>query len=325
MELGVVLPAVLAFAAVAFATIALVLIADTVAAARRRRDILRRLRPGESGPNDPIADILVRDEHGEARGRVAAAVSRLPRIKDVSFLIQQSGSDWTVTRYVLLTVGAGLATGLALLMATGSAIVGAIAAAIGALLPDLYLRNKARRRLVKFEEQFPDALDLLGRAIRAGHPLSAGLRMVADEMPEPTSTEFRQVFEQQRFGLPFEDALLSMADRIDLVDVRIFITAVLIQREVGGNLAEILDKIATTIRARFTLKRQLRVYTAQGRITGYALVALPVLTAIALYLIDSEYMSMLWEESVGRLMISVVLVMWFIGFLWIRRIINIEY
>jgi tight adherence protein B len=167
-------------------------------------------------------------------------------------------------------------------------------------------------------------MDLLGRAIRAGHPLSAGLRMVADEMPDPVSTEFRRVFEEQRFGLPFEDALVSLADRVDLVDVRIFITAVLIQREVGGNLAEILDKIAQTVRGRFTLKRQLRVYTAQGRISGYALVTLPVLTAIALYTIDKQYVSLLWTDDVGRMMVAFILVMWVIGFFWIRRIINVE-
>jgi tight adherence protein B len=248
----------------------------------------------------------------------------MPRLRDVSFLIQQSGTDWTVTRYVLLTVGAGVAFGAALLLLTLNPLLGAGGAVVGALLPDLYLRTKGKRRLNRFEEQFPEAMDLLGRAIRAGHPLSAGLRMVADEMADPTATEFRQVFEEQRFGLPFEDALLSMADRVDLVDVRIFITAVLIQREVGGNLAEILDKIATTVRSRFTLKRQLKVYTAQGRISGYALVALPIMTGVALYFIDPEYVSMLWTESVGRLMVGVVLVMWFIGILWIRRIISIE-
>jgi tight adherence protein B len=318
------LPALLAFAAVAFGTIAVVLVIDTISAARRRRDILKRLQPVEGGPADPLSDLLVRDVDEKARGRIAAALGRMPRVRDVSFLIQQSGTEWTVARYVLLTVGAGIAFGAALLFLTLNPLIGALGAVIGALLPDFYLRFRAKRRLGRFEEQFPEAMDLLGRAIRAGHPLSAGLRMVADEMPDPMSMEFRQVFEEQRFGLPFDDALLSMADRVDLVDVRIFITAVLIQREVGGNLAEILDKIATTIRGRFTLKRQLRVYTAQGRISGYALVGLPIMTGVALYFIDKEYVSMLWTESVGRLMVGVVLVMWFIGLLWIRRIINIE-
>lgn len=318
------IPAVLAFAAVAFGTLALVLVIDTLGAARRRRDILKRLDPSRSGSNDPLADILVRDADGAGRSRVASVVSSIPRLRDVSFLIQQSGTDWTVTRYVLATIGSGIAFGAALMLFTSSPLIGAVGAIVGALLPDGYLRLQARRRLLRFEEQFPEAMDLLGRAIRAGHPLSSGLRMVADEMPDPMSTEFRQVFEEQRFGLPFDEALMSLSDRIDLVDVRIFITAVLIQREVGGNLAEILDKIAHTIRGRFTLKRQLKVYTAQGRISGYALVTLPLVTGAALYFIDKEYVSMLWTESVGRLMVGVVLVMWVVGFFWIRRIIDVE-
>ena len=319
-----VLPAVLAFAAVAFGTISIVLVYDAFAAARRRRDILRRLDPNAPQSKDPLSDILLRDPDGAARGRVSAAVTRLPRLQDVAFLIQQSGTDWTVTRYVLLTVGAGIAFGVGVLLFSGNPVFGALGAVAGALLPDLYLRNKGRVRRNRFEEQFPDAMDLLGRAIRAGHPLSAGLRMVAEEMPDPMSTEFRHVFEEQRFGLPFEEALLSLADRVDLVDVRIFITAVLIQREVGGNLAEILDSIAHTIRGRFMLKRQLRTYTAQGRMSGYALVILPIVTGVALYSLDPEYVSMLWTEPAGRLMVGAVMVMWVIGFFWIRRIVNIE-
>lgn len=318
------LPAVLAFAAVAFATVAIVLVFDAIGAARRRRDILRRLDPNTSDARDPLADILIRDPDGSGRGRVSAVVSRMPRVQDVAFLIQQSGTEWTVSRYVLLTVGAGIAFGVGVLLFSGNPIFAALGAIVGALLPDMYLRHRARARRNRFEEQFPDAMDLLGRAIRAGHPLSAGLRMVSEEMPDPVAMEFRHVFEEQRFGLPFDEALLSLADRVDLVDVRIFITAVLIQREVGGNLAEILDKIAHTIRGRFMLKRQLRTYTAQGRMSGYALVGLPIVTAVALYSLDSAYVSMLWTESAGRMMVGVVLVMWVIGFFWIRQIVNIE-
>lgn len=325
METAFLLPAFLAFAAVAFGTIALVLVLDAVSAARRRRDILRRLDPSTAAKGDPLADVLIRDSDGAGRGRVASAVGRMPQLRDVSFLIEQSGTDWTVTRYVMLTLGAGIAFGFSVLLMTVNPIIAALAAIVGALLPDMYLRLKARSRRNKFEEQFPEAMDLLGRAIRAGHPLSAGLRMVADEMPDPVSIEFRQVFEEQRFGLPFDEALLSLTDRVDLVDVRIFITAVLIQREVGGNLAEILDNIATTIRSRFTLKRQLKTYTAQGRLSGYALVTLPILTGVGLYFIDPDYVSMLWTESVGRLMVGVVLILWVIGFFWIRRVINIEF
>ena len=148
--------------------------------------------------------------------------------------------------------------------------------------------------------------------------------MVADESADPVASEFNQVFEENRFGLPFEDALMGLVDRNDLVDARIFATAVLVQREVGGNLAEILDKIAATVRSRFAVQRQLRVYTAQGRLSGYVLGALPIVLTIVVFSIDPDYASMLWTEPVGRLMIAVAAVMQVIGYLWIRKIVAIE-
>ena len=148
--------------------------------------------------------------------------------------------------------------------------------------------------------------------------------MVADESPEPICGEFRRVFEEQKFGLSIDDSLLALADRIELVDMRIFVTAVLIQREVGGNLAEILDKISYTIRERFTIERQVRVYTAQGRFTGYLLGILPLAVGFLIFLLNGEYMTVLWERDIGRMLISVAAVLQVIGFFVIRKIINIE-
>ena len=140
----------------------------------------------------------------------------------------------------------------------------------------------------------------------------------------PIGAEFRQIFDEQQFGLPLEDSLLSLTDRIDMVDTRIFVTAVLIQREVGGNLAEILDKIAYTIRERFMILRQLRVYTAQGRMTGYLLSGLPIAVGFVIFLLNPEYMSVLFEDPVGRVMLVAAAVMQLIGALIISRIIDIE-
>ncbi|MGH7549943.1 MAG: type II secretion system F family protein, partial [Gemmatimonadota bacterium] len=191
-------------------------------------------------------------------------------------------------------------------------------------LPYMYVRRRKTKRLRAFEEYFPEAIDLLGRAIRAGHAFSTGLQMVADESPQPIGMEFRRVFEEQKFGLSLEDSLLALADRIELLDMRIFVTAVLIQREVGGNLAEILDKISYTIRERFTIERQVRVYTAQGRFTGYLLAALPLGVGFLIYMLNREYMTILWERPVGRLLIAVAVVLQVIGFFIIRKIINIK-
>jgi tight adherence protein B len=150
------------------------------------------------------------------------------------------------------------------------------------------------------------------------------LKVVSEESPDPMGTEFRQIFDEQKFGLPLEDSLLGLADRIDMVDVRIFVTAILIQREVGGNLAEILDKISYTIRERFTLQRQIRVYTAQGRLTGYILAAMPILLGLAITALNPGYMAILFEEPMGKVLIAAAAVLQFLGFLLIRRIIDIE-
>jgi tight adherence protein B len=202
--------------------------------------------------------------------------------------------------------------------------VGIAAAGFGASLPYIYARRRKAKRLEAFEECFPEAIDLLGRAIRAGHAFSTGLQMVGEESPEPLAGEFRRVFEEQKFGLAIEDSLLALADRIDLVDMRIFVTALLIQREVGGNLAEILDKISYTIRERFTIQRQVRVYTAQGRFTGYLLAVLPIGVGFLIWMLNHEYMMILFSHPTGRLMISLAALLQIIGFFVIRKIIHIE-
>jgi tight adherence protein B len=148
--------------------------------------------------------------------------------------------------------------------------------------------------------------------------------MAAEDGSEPVAGEFRRVFEEQRFGLPLQDSLLGMADRINLVDVRILVTAIMVQREVGGNLAEILDNLAAVIRARFTIRRQIKVYTAQGRMTGYLLALLPFFLFGILYSINGEYMAVLFTDPIGKVLVGVALILQLAGFFWIRKIVNIE-
>ena len=201
---------------------------------------------------------------------------------------------------------------------------GLIAAVVGASIPYMIVRHRRNKRMDTFEEMLPEAIDLLGRAIRAGHPLSAGLKMVADETAEPIQSEFRRTHEENRFGLPFDDALLAMADRVSIVDVRILVTAILIQREVGGNLAEVLDNLANVIRIRFTIRRQLRVYTAQGRFSGYVLAVLPIAVGAAIYNLNPSYIRLLFTDPFGKLMLMTAVVFQIVGFLWIRKIVDIE-
>ena len=318
-------PALVAFLTVAFATVSLVLLWEWLQEQQRKRHMVDHLRSLANAPLEGGAP-------GSAVFRSAVLqspwlrpiVARVPQLRDAEFMLQRAGLSWTLQTLLLLSLGTALALGSVALIVTRSVPAGIGATVLGAMLPNLYVRRRRTRRLNAFEELLPESIDLVGRALRAGHPLTAGLKMAADDGSEPVAGEFRRVFEEQRFGLPLQDSLLGMADRVNLVDVRILVTAILIQREVGGNLAEILDNLAAVVRARFTIRRQLRVYTAQGRMTGYLLAALPLILFSILYTLNPSYMSILFTDPVGKLLILVAVSMQLVGFLWIRKIINIE-
>ena len=174
-----------------------------------------------------------------------------------------------------------------------------------ATIPLLVVAMKRRRRLHKFEERFPEALDLLGRAVRAGHAFTTGLEMIAKECAEPLAGEFRTAFEEQNFGLPLRDALLNLSERVPVIDVRFFVTALLIQKETGGNLAEILDGLSRVIRDRFRIYREIQVRTAQGRLTAAILIALPIFMAITISIINPNYMKVLFEDPKGPLVLGI--------------------
>ena len=238
--------------------------------------------------------------------------------------IEQSGMKASISGVLL--VGALLAVVMGFLanMATHNPLSIVFGAAFGFALPFMFLRFKRTKRLRKFEEEFPEALDLISRALKAGHAFATGLKMVADEMSEPIGPEFRKTFDEQNFGLPLKDSLENLTLRVPLLDMRFFSTAVLIQRETGGNLSEILENLAHVVRERFKILRQVRVYTAHGRLTGYVLLALPAVLAIALSFINPEHMNMLFRERMGQIMLMCALGMQTAGFVWIRQVVKIE-
>jgi tight adherence protein B len=314
--------AVLVFLAVTFGTVGLALLVEFFQETRRRRGVLKQLQ--DVGALDRVESgaVLRRQKNQPAWVRQLSAST--PRIRDLGILLERAGSTTSVEGLLLMCAGLGIGLGAALLILTRFLPFALLAAAIGGYLPIFFLKRKAQRRSDAFEATLPEAIDLLGRAIRAGHPLSAGFKMVAEELKDPISTEFQRTFEEQRFGLPFDDAIIAMADRVQLIDVRILVTAILIQREVGGNLAEVLDNLATVIRARFTIRRQLRVYTAQGRFSGYTLAVLPIIVGFLIYALNPDYMKLLFTHPIGKLLVFLAVVMQVVGFLWIRKIINIE-
>ena len=291
-----------------------------------QRKLNARLEELSTAPDAAVEDggQLVKQKHeGLLPGldRMAAGTTRGSAL---ATWIEQSGVQISISGVLMLAFALALLFGF--ITATALRLtVGWIGGGIlGFWLPFIFLRVKRTRRLRAFEEAFPEALDLISRALKAGHAFATGLKMVADEMPEPIGPEFRKTFDEQNFGLPLKDALANLTMRIPLLDVRFFSTAVLIQRETGGNLSEILENLAHVVRERFKILRQVRVYTAHGRLTGYVLLGLPAFLAVALMFINPEHMRTLFTVQMGQMMVVGAIVMQAIGFVWIKQVIKIE-
>jgi tight adherence protein B len=203
--------------------------------------------------------------------------------------------------------------------------LGLLIAALATFIPIAYVNARARKRLLLLEEQFPEAIDLIARALRAGHAFTTGLSMAAEESPEPMSGEFRQLYEEQNFGKPVPDAMRAFAERVPLLDARFFATAVLTQRESGGNLAEILDNISAVMRDRFKVKRQVRVATAHARITGWILICEPPALALALTMLSPGHFRKLTTDPIGIGLLVLAIALQTLGTLVIRKLINIQY
>lgn len=199
-----------------------------------------------------------------------------------------------------------------------------LAGIVAGLAPLAYIALKRRKRLRQFEELFPEALDLLNRAIRAGHAFTTGLGMIATEAPEPVAGEFRATFEEQNFGLPLRDALQNLSERIPLIDVRFFVTALLIQKETGGNLSEILDNLAHVIRDRFRIFRDVKSKSAHGRLTAGILIAMPPALVIAFEVVNPKYMPVLFQDRLGPYILAGAAIWQLIGSLLLWKIVSIE-
>ncbi len=240
-------------------------------------------------------------------------------------LIDRSGLNLTVGAVLLMCLCSGVAGYLIVETLSRLTLAALVIGLFCVYIPLWFVGFMAKRRVVKFEEQFPEAIDLLARSLRAGHAFTTGLSLVAEEMPEPVGTEFRLAFDRQNFGMPMAEALKSLGDRVPLLDARFFVTAVLTQREAGGNLAEVLDNLATVIRDRFKVKRQVRVITAHARITGWVLALLPPSLGVALTVLSPEHMSLLWTDPTGIRMTVGAIVLQVVGTLIIRKLVEVEY
>lgn len=288
------------------------------------RRIDRRLRAMSAGTHEGEELSIVKKRLLAESSSLERLLLEIPRIHQLDRLLLQSGLALNVAGFLGLTL-VGIVAGLILSTVIGLPLFAVIGAGVLAgALPLLYMLNAKRKRMITFEQQLPDALDLMGRAMRAGHAFSGALKMVGDEMPEPVAGEFRITFDEINYGISLQDALQNMATRIPSDDLRYFVIAVLIQRETGGNLTELLDSISALIRARLKLMGTIRVLSAEGRLSAWILGILPFAMAAILYIINPKFMSMLWTDPTGLKMVWVMLVAMVAGVYWMRRIVKIH-
>jgi tight adherence protein B len=249
---------------------------------------------------------------------------RLPFMPAIARLIQQAGTDWRASSVFFVSVVGALCGGwFAAVLASNNAIAAVIGIALGSL-PYVVLYVLGEKRRHDFDALLPDAVDLMARALRAGHSIAAVLEMIGKEIADPVGNEFRALHKEQSLGLPMRDAMMDLVQRMPLDDMRFLATAILLQKESGGNLAQILDKTAAVMRERARLKGQLRIYTAQGRITGWILCAAPFLMFALISVLNHNYEKTLLTNPLGLKMVYAGLVMMVLGILAIRKIINVK-
>ncbi len=294
--------------------------------AQRRKRVSGIVQITETAIAIPKSTVLVQRTQA-AWPALARMMSRLRPSAALESMLGQYGLGWEVSRFVLLTLGcaaagAVLALKLRILVSPALSVLGL--AALGGLLPFLFVRRKRTKRLREFEAQFPEALDFMARAMRAGHAFPTSLEMLSVESPEPLRSEFRRVFNELNLGEAMAVVLRHLAERLPLIDVRFFVSAVLMQRETGGNLGEILTRLAHVIRERFRLKGQVRAVSAHGRITAGVLTAMPLVVVMALMTIDPKYFMSMVESPDGKYLVSGAIVAQVLGYLSMRKIINFE-
>jgi tight adherence protein B len=288
---------------------------------RQRMEAVRKAeRRGEI--SEDLA--LIRDETYSSVPLLHRALMRLTWSSRLRDFIAQAGMSTRPAKIILWSGVLGLGAFVVAAQIFHLGILGLFAGLAAAAIPMTIVALKRRMRLRRFEELFPEALDLLGRAVRAGHAFTTGLEMIAKESPELLAGEFRKTFEERNFGLPMRDALINLAERVPLVDVRFFVTALLVQKETGGNLAEILDELARLIRDRFRIHREVRVKTAQGRLTAAILIGLPAVMLIAMEFLNPRYVNVLFTDPWGPPALGAAVALQVVGSLMLWKIIHIE-
>src|SRR5271166_1725800 len=313
------LVALLVFLVVALGAFAVgSLIDQRNARARLIRDRLATVQKApERQPDEELA--LLRDEQLSKIPALDSLLRRSARVSAIQDALVQAGMKYRAGNFLLLCLLCGAVCGLAAIIWSKNPAIGWAALMIGFFLPYSLVSYRRQKRFEKFEELFPEAIDTLARAVRAGHAFTTALEMIANELSEPVAGEFRQLYEEQKFGLPVRDALVNLTDRVPLVDVKFFVTAVMLQRETGGNLAEILDNLSHIIRERFKIQRQVRVHTAQGRLTMVLLMALPPTIVVLMQILNPGFIAPLFTDPLGHTLVVAGITLQTLGYFVIRK------
>lgn len=279
-------------------------------------------------PSEELA--LLRDEMLSKIPAIDSLLRRSSRISNLQPFLEQANLKIRAGNILVLCVVSAVAMAIIGYILAGSLppnqalLFAGVGLVIGGFVPYSYASYRRNKRFQKFEELFPEAIDTLARAVRAGHAFTTALELIANELSEPVASEFRKLFEEQKFGLPVRDALMNLAERMPLVDVKFFVTAVMLQRETGGNLAEILDNLSYVIRERFKIMRQVRVYTAQGRLTMLLLMGLPPVIVITMLTTSPAFIHPLFADPIGHVLVVAGIVLQTLGYFVIRKIIQIQ-
>jgi tight adherence protein B len=292
---------------------------------RKKDELKRRLSALGSGMGGPASAIGVLRIGKLAQNPVVDAMLRTLKVSArLETLLEQTELEMTVAQLLAYMAG-GAMLGLALAVLGSGGVMFIILPALFGLMPLFFVLFKRNQRTARLSQQLPDALEMMARSLRAGHALSSSFKMVATEMPTPVSIEFGRAFEAQELGMPFEKAVADMTRRApDNQDLKIFALSVIVQKETGGNLVEIIEKIADTVRGREKFQGKLRGLTAEGRMSSYILGALPFLSVLFMLFANRGYLMPLFEEDVGHYILGYGIISWCLGFLWMRKMIKVK-
>ncbi|TWT90670.1 Bacterial type II secretion system protein F domain protein [Pseudobythopirellula maris] len=305
---------------------ALVVVASSFMKGDKEAEVAQRLTALTGGKNKGAKGAQAENDlMAESWNRGAGAIEQaIANHLNLKLMFEQADVSYTVSQFLTACVVAALVGFFGPTACGLPAKFAPIISVIFVFLPFAWLIMKRKRRLKKFGAQLPEALELIARALRAGHSLAAGLNLVASEMSNPIAKEFGRTFEEQNLGTPMEEALGKMTERIPNLDLKFFVTAIVLQRQTGGDLAEILDKIGRLIRERFKIFGQVQALTGEGRMSGIVLLALPPMLFVAVYRMNPDYLMLLFTDDLGKKMLVGGIVMQLLGAVVIQKIINIR-